>query len=123
MNELSRYERACVALAEARTTDDLKDVMNKLQAIKEYAKRAKNRLLEVDAGEIRHRAERRYGELLTEMKATGQIVEGRPKTVISEVPFSRLTLADLDTTKNFSSHCQRLAAVSARQFENLLADR
>src|SRR5262249_3164930 len=40
---------------------------------------------------IRHRAERRYGELLVDLKATGQIVDGRPKKPLPhEVGFRRL---------------------------------
>jgi hypothetical protein len=41
---------------------------------------------------IRHRAERRYGELLVDLKATGQIVDGRPKCPSENIlnPLNRL---------------------------------
>ena len=119
--QLSCYDAAAQALAEARTVDDLKDILNKSEAIREYARRAKNRSLEVDAMEIRIRAERRYGEVLIELRASGQIIEGRPeKTVLCGVQFPRQTLEGLSTSRNFSSKCQRLAALPPDRFERML---
>lgn len=120
--QLSRYDTACAALAEARTVDEVRDILNKTEAIKEYARRAKNRALEVDATEIRVRAERRYGELLFDLKASGQIAEGRRKTVESERQFPRLTLVELDTTRDLSSRCQRIASLPAQKFEHMIAE-
>lgn len=122
MNAISRYDQACAALAEARTTDDLRQIINKAEAVKQYAKRAQNRYLEIDAREIRHRAEHKFGQLLSELRANGQLIEGRPKkkTLNSQVGF-RLTLADLGATYNFSSKCQRLAEIAADKFEVMLA--
>ena len=60
-------------------------------------------------------------------KTAGTIAQGvqsgRPskKTVISKVPFS-VTLKDLDTTKNFSSKCQKLAAVPEQKFEGMIGE-
>jgi len=124
MLELSKYDAACRALAEARNVDDLKDVINKMDALKEYARRAKNRELEVNAVEVRLKAERRCGELLAELRATGQFCEGRPEkiTVLSEGQFSRVTLADLDASRNFSSRCQKLAALPTGRFTHMLND-
>lgn len=81
-----------------------------------------NRALEVDAGEIRHRAERRYGELLVDLKANGQIAEGRRKTVDPDRQFPRITLDELETTRDFSSKCQRLAAIPNPEFEKMIVE-
>jgi len=119
--QLSKYDEAARALAEARSFDDLRDAINKAEAIREYGRRAKNRQLEVDASEIRLRAERRYGELLVELKKAGELAEGRPeKTVIAEGQFLRKTLESLETSRNFSSKCQRLAALPPDRFERML---
>jgi hypothetical protein len=63
---LTQYGIACRALAAARTIDEVKNVRNKAEALRAYALQAKNRELEIDAAEIRIRAERRLGELQAE---------------------------------------------------------
>lgn len=45
----------------------VKDLRDKAIALREYARRANNMQLEIDAAEIRFRAERRLGELLKEL--------------------------------------------------------
>ena len=42
---------------------DAKDIRDKAEAMRAYAKQAKNKELEIDAAEIRMRAERKVGEL------------------------------------------------------------
>jgi N6-adenosine-specific RNA methylase IME4 len=117
-----QYDTARQALAEARRVDEVREIADKAAAIMEYARRAKNHDMEVDAAEIRIRAERRYGELLAELKAEGRFGDGRRKTINPEVLFpnaapERVTLAEMGVTPNFSSKCQRLAALAPDRFE------
>lgn len=123
MQSLTRYDAACRAVAEAKSFDDVRDILDKTAAIREYARRAQNRGLEIDAAEIRLRAERRYGELLVELKSNGSLSRGRPeKNVPPEEHLSRVKLDDIGTTRKFSAKCQKLAAVSEHKFEGMIGE-
>lgn len=120
---LVKYDAACRAIAEACTVDEAKDLRDKAEAFRVYARQAKNRALEIDAAEIRLRAERRLGEMLAEQKATVGLASGgdamkarfRPGTEV------RPTLADAGIDKKLSSRAQKLANMPISQFESELA--
>lgn len=128
---LVRYDAACRALAEAKAVDEVKDVRDKADAMRIYAMQAKNKQLEVDAAEIRIRAERRLGELITAQKLTvGLSQGGRPKTpsheagVYQEASGGRVrpTLADVGIDYKLSQRAQALAAVPAEEFEEKVSE-
>lgn len=117
---LMRYDVACRALAEARNVDEVKDFRDKAEAMRAYARQAKNRQLETDAAEIRIRAERRIGELMAAQKeAVGMAPAGRPKEIgLPENPIIRPpTLAEVGIDKNLADRARKLAAVPAAEFE------
>ena len=60
---LVKYDASCKAIAEAKSVDEIKMIHNTAQAIAAAARVAKNHSLEIDAAEIRIRAERRLGEM------------------------------------------------------------
>ena len=96
--EISQYDVACRALAEAKTLEEIKDVSDKASA------------LEIDAAELRMRAERKLGEILKNTKknvgAKGSKVTGsKQEPVRDKTP----TLSALGIDKKLSSRAQKLA--------------
>ena len=126
---LALYEAACYAIAQAKTTDEVKDRRDKSEAMRAYARQAKNRQLEIDAAEIRIRAERRLGELIRQQKetvglATGGEHGGKPAIDGSrtEPSIKRSTLADAGIDKKLSSHVQKVAAIPEPEFEGIVGE-
>jgi hypothetical protein len=132
-NAVKLFDAACRALAEARTLIELKSVADKAAALKEYGRLAKDRRLEIDAAELRVRAERRLGEMLAAVKATfglsaGNAGKGRPKiggsdleppnkTTLEAAGETPPTLAEIGIDKKLSSRAQRLASISETEIE------
>lgn len=129
--ELTKYDEACRAVSEARTLDEAKSIHDQAEAMRAYARQAKNRQLEVDAAEIRMRAERRLGEILAAAKEAGQVSVGRPKNsanegvlknTANEAGFSKVTLESIGVDHKLSSRAQKLAAVPEERFEVMVTD-
>lgn len=124
MTSLLRYDAARAALAEAKSFDDVKQIHDKAEAMRVYARLAADVALEQDAAEIRMRAKRRFGEMAAALKADGAMHRGgRPgETGTEEEPVKTLVkLADLGISKKFSSQAQKAAKISERAFETLVA--
>ena len=113
---LTRYEAARSALERAHRVDEVKDIRDKAEALRVYAKQAQDIDMQNWAAEIRLRAERRAGELLKDMpkqhgaRGAGKKVESPRATPLSE----------LGITKTQSSNWQRMADVPASEFERTL---
>jgi hypothetical protein len=90
--------------------DEVKDLRDKAEAMRAYARQAKNKQLDVDAAEIRIRAERRAGELLAEMeKNSGAMgtASNQYQQVRSHGDTVPPTLATLGLNKSQSSRRQK----------------
>lgn len=114
MQQLIKYAAACRAVSEAKSIDEVKEITNRAEALRAYARQAKNRQLEIDAVEIRVRAERRGGEILLDLRKEGQIGQGRGGRPIK--------LADLGVDSNLSGGMQRLAKLTPNTFEREMSD-
>jgi N6-adenosine-specific RNA methylase IME4 len=123
---LVHYEAAIQSLAAAKNLDEVKDVRNKADAIRLYARQAKNKQLEMDALEIRLRAEHKMGQLRAEeQKHPG----GRPK--VEEPPetladsarvLAPPTNAELGIDTHLAARAQRMAQLDETEFEAFLAE-
>jgi hypothetical protein len=127
MSELVRYDAMCRAIAEAHAVDEVKDIRDKARAIEMYARQAQNKQAEERAREIRLRAERKCGQMLTDMKAAGQMAKGgspyhKPTGYVVEPVEKDEMLADWKITKRQSHEWQKLAAVPDDLFEQALSE-
>jgi len=118
---LVRYDAACKALDAAKSIDVAKDIRDTHEAIRAYARQAKNKTLEVDAAEIRIRAERRIGQIVKQQKLTFGLAQGKRSDLGSkQTQVGKPTLAEAGIDKNLANRARKLAAVPAKQFEELI---
>lgn len=121
MTNLVRYEQARSALAEARSVDEVKDIRDKSEAMRAYARMAKDTQLEMDATELRHRAERRLGLMLAEQKRHDGLGQGkRTDLVPKENQVGKITLEEIGIDKKLSSRSQKIAGIGEQAFEAMI---
>lgn len=122
--ELVKYDAMCNAISVCYEIDEVKDIRDKAIALEAYAKQAMNTDAERRATEIRLRAERRAGQLLSE-KERDPISKGgsrsadQPEPPKSEYQQAK-TKANISDTQ--AKRWQKLAAVDNDQFESALED-
>jgi N6-adenosine-specific RNA methylase IME4 len=120
---LIRYEAARAALADARSVDEVKDIHDKAAAMTAYARMANDTQLEADASELRLRAERRLGIMITAAKQAGEISRGQPKkNCQDDGQYFRVKLDDVGVDRNLSSRSQRVAGIGEQAFEAVVAN-
>jgi hypothetical protein len=116
--QLTLYDAARHALAEARRVDEVKDIVDRAAALAEYARRAKDIQMLNDATDLRLDAERKGGEILAQMAEKGERDSGRGNRAELQAATPPIpTLADLGVTKTQSSRWQKLAALPPEKYE------
>lgn len=115
---LVKYESACKALAEAKTSFEALAIRNDATVLKAAAKAAKNPQLRIDAEEIEILAERRLGELIRAQKETVGLNRGTLRRGSRKEPRdNKPTLAEAGIDKKLSSRAQKLASIPDVVFE------
>lgn len=111
MNDLALIEQARAALARVRSVEDAKDVRDKSEALARYLKRKEGSQEAARyATEIRLRAERRIGQLLSERgEQRGKAGRSRPGRLLPD-----------GLSRDESSKFQRIATLPAPVFERAL---
>ncbi len=110
MTALVKYEAARQALAEAHTFDEVKQLRNKAEAMRAYAFQAGDHEFAFWAGEIKLRAERKAGELLSAMEKN----KGAASPTRSQ---AATTLKEIGITKSQSSRWQQEAELSEPEYK------
>lgn len=100
---LPRYDDMCRAIAECHRVDEVKDIRDKAEALRAYAKQANNREVEVQFAECKVRAEIKCGELLRDMAERGE----RARAGDNQHGGDTMSLADLGITAKESERFQR----------------
>lgn len=117
MTGLVKYEAARAALSVAVKVDEVKDIRDKSQAMASYAKQARDTVLMQLAAEIKVRAERKAGQMLSEMeKSKGAATRSHDVTALPK------TLSDLGIQKMESHRWQQIASIEEVVFEKTIAD-
>ena len=119
---LIRYEEACRALAVARSVDEVKDIRDVSEAMRAYARQAKNKQLEIDACEIRLRAERRLGDMMREQRETLGTAQGQ-RTDLGPIRTQvnhAIPLEEAGIDKHLADRARKAAAVPAQAFAAIL---
>jgi len=127
---LAHFDRARQELALAQGVDEVKEIRDRAEALRVYAKQAGESLeMQNLCAEIKLRAERRAGELLREQERNrgtqGQLV-GRDSSggsIVRPPEKAALKLSDLGINKSQSSRWQKIAKVPERAFEGYIEER
>lgn len=128
MTQLVKYEAACRAVAEAVSIDEAKEFRDQSEAMRAYAKQARNKQLEVQAAEIRIRAERRIGELMAAQRDAGGLKQGNPDGFaatngLETNPLVKpVTLAEAGIDKNLADRARKYAAIPEDEFNGIVDD-
>ncbi len=115
---LIKYDAARAALAEAHALDEVKEIRDKAEAVRLYARQAQDLEMQRWVAEIKLRAERRAGELLIQMAASGAREDGPGRP---EKTSQAATLKDLGITRDQSARWQAEAGLPEADFESWLA--
>jgi len=124
-SRLAHYSAARKEIQVCAKVDEVKKIMGKAAALRAYAAQAQDVEIEKFAKRIRLRAERRAGELLVEMKASGtRAKKGQPRksniTHDDITSKASKTLDELGVTPNQSSQWQKIAEVPEAKFEKIV---
>lgn len=117
MSALAKYDQARQALAACRNVDEIKDIRDKSEAMRLYAKQAQDTELEQWAAEIKFRAQRAIGEL----SATLPTQKGGFGIVPTGGKHKAEVLQDAGISTSTANRYEKLAAIPEPVIEEIIA--
>lgn len=125
MDALTKLDQATRMLAEVKNIDEAKGLINLAEAARVYAREVELGIeAQNHAAEIKIRAQRRAGEILDQMKETGELQSpgGDRKSLYQADIMIPITLDELEITLANSSRWQQIASIPAETFEQYIAE-
>lgn len=117
MSALIKYDQARQALAACRNVDEIKDIRDKSEAMRLYAKQAQDTELEQWAAEIKFRAQRAIGELSSALETQ----KGGFGIVPTGGKHKAEVLADAGISTSTANRYKKLAAIPEPVIEEIIA--
>jgi len=117
MSALIKYDQARQALAACRNVDEIKDIRDKSEAMRLYAKQAQDTELEQWAAEIKFRAQRAIGELSSALETQ----KGGFGIVPTGGKHKAEVLADAGISTSTANRYEKLAAIPEPIIEEIIA--
>lgn len=119
VNELAKLDRATQMLAEAKTLEEVKSILDIAEAARVYARAAKLGLEAYNhAAEVKVRAERKAGEMLKQLERGTP----RPYTKLENGSEYREVLTDNEIPNTTAHRWQQLAEMPELVFEQLIEE-
>ena len=118
MTALVKYDAARRALAEARDVDEVKDIRDKAEALRLYAKQKNDIELEKWTAEIKLRAQRKIGEISRGLeKGKGQ---GRGQVLPTGGKYKKDTLKAAGVSTSAANRCEEIAEIPEQLFDTYI---
>ena len=117
---LVRYDKMVLAIAVCHRVDEVLAIRDKAKALEIYAKQAKNFAAERKLTQIKMRAERRIGQLLLELKESGEWRGGQGGDRKSSSAKELGSLSSFGLSKKQSFLWQKLAKIPEQHFETFM---
>ena len=119
-NELTYYNAAKTALAQAASIDEIKDIKDKAEAIRLYAQQQKDTDFEGYAAEIKLRAMRRMGELSAALETAKPGPKDNSQRCELVAPKAE-ALKTAGISKDQAYRAEAIAAIPEEKFEDFIA--
>jgi N6-adenosine-specific RNA methylase IME4 len=117
------YDEACRAIAVALNAEKVMHIRRTANAARAAARAAGNKIAEIDMAEVRIRAERRVGRIMSMQHEAFGTAQGRrsdlgPDPTQVDTP---ITLAEMGIGKHLADRARKLEELSDHDFEQLIA--